>query len=37
MIVVPKKGITMRAMMSGADLIVSLADRILGRFAAARY
>ncbi len=29
------KGITMRAVMSGADLIVSLSDRILGRFAAA--
>ncbi len=28
------RGITLRAVMSGADLIVSLADRILGRFAA---
>jgi DNA-directed RNA polymerase subunit beta' len=30
-----KRGITTRAVMSGADLIVSLADRILGRSAAA--
>jgi DNA-directed RNA polymerase subunit beta' len=29
------KGITMRAVMSGADLIVSLADRVLGRYVAA--
>jgi DNA-directed RNA polymerase subunit beta' len=30
-----QKGITMRAIMSGADLIVSLSERILGRSAAA--